>query len=165
MNALALEALELLRHQLDDRGIVTHTALASDLPAALGNRAQLREVMLNLIQNSIEAMVTMTRQRVISVVTERHDSDSLSISLQDTGPAIDPNKLTRIFDPFVTTKAKGTGLGLAVCKMIIDQHGGKLSAASDTYYGGARFDITLPTNKAAALGKKALAPDDALKEG
>ena len=60
-------------------------------------------------------------------------------------PELIPNKLASIFDPFVTTKPKGTGLGLAICKMIIEQHGGKLSAASDTQYGGARFEITLPT--------------------
>ena len=76
-------------------------------------------------------------QRIISVATARHDSHSISISLQDTGPGIDPNKLASIFDPFVTTKAKGTGLGLAICKMIIEQHGGKLSAASDTLWRSA----------------------------
>ena len=132
MNALALEAVQLLRTELDDHNIVAHTMLASELPAIQGNRGQLREVILNLVQNSIEAMATTTRQRVISVVTARHGSDSISISLQDTGPGIDPDKLTSIFDPFVTTKAKGTGLGLAICKMIIEQHGGKLSAASDS---------------------------------
>ena len=145
INALALEAVQLLRKELDDHNIVAHTMLASELPAIQGNRGQLREVILNLLQNSIEAMATTTRQRVISVVTARHDPDSVSISLQDTGPGIDPDKLASIFDPFVTTKAKGTGLGLAICKMIIEQHGGKLSAASDTHYGGARFEITLPT--------------------
>ena len=164
MNALALEAVELLRKELDDHNIVAHTMLAPELPAIQGNRRQLREVILNLLQNSIEAMATTTRQRVISVVTARHDPDSISISLQDTGPGIDPNKLASIFDAFVTTKAKGTGLGLAICKMIIEQHGGKLSAASDTHYGGARFEVTLPTNVAAALGTKAPASDDALKQ-
>jgi signal transduction histidine kinase len=163
MNALALEAIHLLRKQLDDHNIVARTMLASELPAIQGNRGQLREVILNLAQNSIEAMATTTRQRVISVVSSRHGSDSISISLQDTGPGIDPNKLTSIFDPFVTTKAKGTGLGLAICKMIIEQHGGKLSAASDMH-DGARFEVTLPTNIAGALGKKALASDDALKQ-
>jgi signal transduction histidine kinase len=143
MNALVIEAIYLLRNQLDDHNIVAHTMLASELPPIQGNRGQLREVILNLFQNSIEAMATITRQRVISVETSRHGSDSISISLQDTGPGIDPNKLASIFDPFVSTKVKGTGLGLAICKMIIDQHGGELSAASDTYYGGARFEITL----------------------
>ena len=145
INVLALEAVQLLRKELDDHNIVAHTMLASELPTIQGNRGQLREVILNLLQNSIEAMATTTRQRVISIVTVRHDSDSVSLSLQDTGPGIDPDKLASIFDPFVTTKAKGTGLGLAICKMIIEQHGGKLSAASDTHYCGARFEITLPT--------------------
>jgi signal transduction histidine kinase len=145
INVLALEAIQLLRKELDDHNIVAHAMLASELPVIQGNRAQLREVMLNLLQNSIEAMAATTRQRVISIVTACHDPDSISVSLQDTGPGIDPDKLASIFDPFVTTKAKGTGLGLAICKMIIEQHGGKLSAASDTHYFGARFEITLPT--------------------
>ena len=153
MNALALEAVQLLRNELDDHNIVTHTMLAPELPAIQGNRGQLREVILNLVQNSIEAMATTKRRRVISVVTSRNGSDSISISLQDTGPGIDPHKLASIFDPFVTTKAKGTGLGLAICKMIIEQHGGKLSAASDMH-DGARFEITLPTNIPAALGEE-----------
>ena len=162
MNALAVEAVELLRKELDDHNVVAHTMLASELPSVPGNRGQLREVILNLLQNSIEAMATTTRQRVISVVTARHDPDSISISLQDTGPGIDPNKLASIFDAFVTTKAKGSGLGLAICRMIIEQHDGKLTVASDTHYGGARFEVTLPT-RAAALGTKALASDDAVK--
>jgi signal transduction histidine kinase len=157
INALALEAVELLRKDLDDQNVVAHTMLASELPAIRGNRSQLREVILNLLQNSIEAMAMTTRQRIISVVTARHDPDSISISLQDTGPGIDADKVATIFDAFVTTKAKGTGLGLAICKMIIEQHGGKLSAASDTHYGGARFEVTLPAHVAAAPETNALA--------
>jgi signal transduction histidine kinase len=145
INLLALEAVQFLRKELDDHNIVAHTMLESELPAIQGNRGQLREVILNLVQNSIEAMTTTTRQRVISIVTARQTPDSVSLSLEDTGPGIAPDKLANIFDAFVTTKAKGTGLGLAISKMIIERHGGKLSASSDTLYGGARFDITLPT--------------------
>ena len=163
MNALALEAIDLLRKQLDDYDVEMHTTLASELPAVQGNRGQLREVILNLAQNSIEAMATTTRQRVISVVTSRNGSDSISISLQDTGPGIDPDKLTHIFDPFVTTKANGTGLGLAICKMIIEQHGGKLSAAADMHEG-ARFELTLPINIPALSGRKLSVSADALKQ-
>ncbi|MET0537319.1 MAG: ATP-binding protein [Xanthobacteraceae bacterium] len=119
--------------------------LKSDLPTIQGNRRQLREVILNLVQNSIEAMTGVTGRRIISVVTSRHGANAVSISVQDSGSGIAPDKLTSIFDAFITTKAQGTGLGLAICKMIIDQHGGKLSASSDTQYGGARFEITLPT--------------------
>jgi C4-dicarboxylate-specific signal transduction histidine kinase len=157
MNALALEAIQLLRKELDDHNIVAHTMLESELPVIQGNQGQLREVILNLVQNSIEAMATTTKQRIISVATARHDSHSISISLRDTGPGIDPNKLTSIFDPFVTTKAKGTGLGLSICKMIIEQHGGKLSASSDTQYGGARFEVTLSTEIAEPSARVAAA--------
>jgi signal transduction histidine kinase len=160
INALMLEAMLLLRTQLDDHNIVVRTMLQSDLPDIWGNVGQLREVILNLVQNSIEAMATITGKRIISVATSSHPSDSISISLQDTGPGIDPTKLTKIFDPFVTTKAKGTGLGLAICKMIIEEHGGKLSAAFDMH-DGARFEVTLPTNIPTALSR---APDDELKE-
>jgi signal transduction histidine kinase len=145
INGLALEAVQLQRNELDDHNVVAHTMLESELPAIQGNKGQLREVILNLVQNSIEAMATNTRQRVISIVTARLNPDSVSLSLQDTGPGIAPGKLTSIFDAFVTTKAKGTGLGLTICKMIIERHGGKLSASSDTHYRGARFEVTLPT--------------------
>jgi signal transduction histidine kinase len=152
MNVVALEAMHLLRKQLDDHNIVARTMLAPELPDIQGNSGQLREVVLNLAQNSIEAMATSTRQRVISVVTSCNGSDSISISLEDTGPGIDPSKIASIFDPFVTTKANGTGLGLAICKMIVEQHGGTLSAASDMH-DGARFEVTLPTHIPAILEK------------
>ena len=145
INALTLEAIQLLRNEMDNHNITTRMKLTSELPAIAGNRGQLREVILNLVQNSIEAMATTTnRPRVISVITARRRSDSIAISLGDTGPGIDPKKKASIFDPFVTTKATGTGLGLAICKMIVERHDGELSAASDPN-GGARFEITLPT--------------------
>ena len=149
VNALTLEATRLLRKELDDHNVIARAKLASDLPVVQGHSGQLREVILNLIQNAIDAMASTTnRPRVISIATSRLGSDAISISLQDTGPGIEPQKLASIFDPFVTTKAKGTGLGLAICKMIVDQHSGKLSAASGEN-GGARFEIMLPTMTAA----------------
>ena len=149
MNALVLEAVQqLLRKELDDHDIATRTKLALELPVIRGNTTQLRGVILNLLQNAIDAMAaTANRPRVISVVTARCDAESIAVSLEDTGPGIGPEKLASIFEPFVTTKAKGTGLGLAICKMIVEQHGGKLSAASAAD-GGARFEITLPTRMA-----------------
>ncbi len=91
MNALVLEAVHLLRKELDDHNVTTRTKLASELPVIQGNTGQLREVILNLIQNAIEAMaVTTSRPRVISVVTERCGSRSIAISLEDTGPGIAP---------------------------------------------------------------------------
>jgi signal transduction histidine kinase len=149
MNLLTLEAMQLVRKELDDHNIITRAKLASELPVIPGNKGQLREVILNLVQNSIDAMAaTTSRTRVISIVTASRGADSIVISLEDTGPGIAPEKLASIFEPFVTTKAAGTGLGLAICKMIVEQHGGRLAAASGAD-GGARFEITLQTRMAA----------------
>ena len=125
MNELVLEALELMHNELGDHKVTTTTKLAPEPPIIPGSKGQLREVLLNLIQNAIEAMTTTTnRPRSITVATERVDSDSVLISLQDTGPGIDPQKLPNIFDSLVTTKAKGTGLGLGICKMLVERHDG-----------------------------------------
>jgi signal transduction histidine kinase len=149
INALTLEATRLLRKELDDHNVTVSTELASGLPVVQGHTGQLREVILNLIQNSTDAMAaTVDRPRLIRIATSRSGPGAVSISLQDTGPGIETENLASIFDPFVTTKAKGTGLGLAICKMIVDQHGGTLSATSPKT-GGARFEITLPAGTAA----------------
>jgi signal transduction histidine kinase len=145
INTLVLEAVELTRRDRENHNITTRMNLASDLPPMSGNTGQLREVILNLLQNSMEAMAAMeNRPRIISVTTVRRGSEALAISVEDTGPGIDAEKKSIIFDAFVTTKATGTGLGLAICKMIVEQHGGTLSVTSDPD-GGARFEMTLPT--------------------
>jgi len=142
---LAHEAIELLHNELGVHNVTTIKKLAPELPLIPGTRGQLRELLLNLIQNAIEAMaMTTNRPRIMTVATGRLDSNSVLISVQDTGPGIDPQRLPTIFDLFVTTKAKGTGLGLGICKIVVDRHGGRLSAASDAG-AGARFEITLPT--------------------
>jgi signal transduction histidine kinase len=143
VNALTVEATRRLRQALEDNDVALSTTLASDLPVVRGDSAQLQEVILNLIQASIETMTpATTSRRVINIETSRLGPGAVSISLQDSGPGIEPQKLANIFDPFVTTKG-GPGLGLAICKMIVEHHGGKLSAVSHEN-GGARFDITLP---------------------
>jgi len=145
VNDLVHGTIELLHNELSVNNVTTIKKFASELPPVLGSRGQLRELLLNLFQNAIEAMAATTnRPRIITVGTERLDSNSVRISLQDTGPGIHPQKLPTIFDLFVTTKPKGTGLGLGICKMVVDRHRGKLSAVSDAG-GGARFEIMLPT--------------------
>jgi signal transduction histidine kinase len=147
VNALALEATSLMKETLDEHGVTTITQLAPGLPPVQCHAGQLREVLLNLIQNAVDAVTTTSAPRSITITTSHKGAGAISICLHDTGPGIDPDYLTTIFDPFVTTKDKGTGLGLAVCKMIIDQHGGKLSASCGKN-GGARFEVMLPTRPA-----------------
>jgi signal transduction histidine kinase len=133
---------------LDDHGVTPRTELASELPPVMGHRGQLQEVLLNLARNAIEAMDAIEEgSRVLRVRTQYDDRDAITVAVEDTGLGIDPEKLDGIFDVFVTTKAQGMGLGLAICRMIIERHVGKLSASSDGKRG-ALFQFVLPIKSA-----------------
>jgi signal transduction histidine kinase len=145
VNGTVLAALSALRGELDDHGVTARTELTAELPFVMGHSGQLQEVLLNLAGNAIEAMDAIEEGgRVLRVSTRRDDRDAITVAVQDTGPGIAPEKLDSIFDAFVTTKSRGMGLGLAICRMIIERHGGQLSAWSDKKKGGALFQFTLP---------------------
>jgi signal transduction histidine kinase len=145
VNQLAAEALDLLHGELDVYGIETNIQQTPQLPLIMAHKGQLREVLINLIQNACDAMKTVSgRRRSLQITTNCQGDNAIVVSVEDTGIGISPEKMKSIFEPFFSTKTKGMGLGLAICKMILEQHGGKLSAASDMYVG-ARFEITLPT--------------------
>jgi C4-dicarboxylate-specific signal transduction histidine kinase len=123
--------------------VVVHRELAPELPLIAGHRAQLREVIYNLVNNALEAMrSTTSRNRVLHVRTESREN-AIAVAIQDSGPGIDPNSLTGIFSAFITTKAHGTGLGLAISRMIVERHSGRLTASSDGQ-SGALFQFVLP---------------------
>jgi signal transduction histidine kinase len=144
MNEVIAECLKTLQQELDEQMIAVRTDLDASLPLVAGHRGQLREVVLNLMQNAIEAMEPRAdRPRILTLETKREGRDAVTIGVQDTGLGIDQQTTTSIFDAFVTTKAKGTGLGLAVSRMIVELHGGRIFAHSDPR-SGALFQITLP---------------------
>src|SRR5215469_16721349 len=144
VNQLILEATQVMRDELSRHNIVVNTQLTETLPPVVGHKGQLQEVLLNLIQNAIDAMRTISDgNRVTSVGTELQSGKAVVISVEDSGPGIDPKKMTAVFDAFVTTKATGMGLGLALSQMIIERHGGQLSASS-ALPRGAIFRIVLP---------------------
>jgi signal transduction histidine kinase len=146
INELTLEAIKIIREELTRYDIVIKTQLADELPSIAGHRGQLQEVLLNLIQNAIDAMRTITnRSRVIRLGTKLQDAKAVVISVEDSGPGIEPQKMTRVFDAFVTTKATGMGLGLALSQMIIERHGGQIVVVPSANHG-AHFRITLPIN-------------------
>ena len=119
-------------------------AKCSTLPYVYGNRGQLQQVMSNLVVNAIEAMETTSdRIRVLRVRTELHDNKAVGVVVEDSRPGIENNKLSDIFTGFVSTKPHGMGLGLAISRMIIDYHGGELTALSDGK-DGASFEFVLP---------------------
>jgi signal transduction histidine kinase len=156
LNEIALGVLDVLRGELNDHGVVARTVLAPELPLVPGHSGQLQEVMLNLVRNSIEAMDSVTdRPRVLWVRTERDGRDAIVVSVEDSGPGIESEKVDSIFDAFVTTKPHGMGLGLAICRMIISRHEGQLSASADNK-PGALFRFTLPIKSAVGSSTTAL---------
>ena len=143
VNELAMSALRVLDGELKSHKITTRVDLQTKLPSVMGHSGQLQEVIVNLIQNAIDAMDTVENdRRVLQLRTEHHGGDAISIVIEDTGPGIGPKKSDDIFDAFFTTKPHGMGLGLAICRMIIERHDGKLSVSSADPHG-AIFRITL----------------------
>ena len=148
VNEIILSILDIMQRELTEHHITTRTEFMPEPPCVMGHRGQLQEVLLNLVFNAIEAMDGKYGDRVLRLKTERREDDEIVIKVTDTGPGIDPKKLDHIFDAFVTTKARGIGLGLAICRMIVERHGGQLLASSGRE-GGAEFDIILPVNRPA----------------
>jgi signal transduction histidine kinase len=148
VNEAARAALRPLRGDLSDHSVAARVELAPELPAVMGHRGQLEEVVVNLLHNAIEAMDTVSvDRRVLTVRTRPDGANAVIVEVEDRGPGIDPKHLESMFDAFVTTKPHGTGLGLAICRMIIERHGGQLSAVSDGKRG-ALFRIVLPIGAA-----------------
>jgi signal transduction histidine kinase len=145
MNELVPEVLESLHSQLKDHRVLVHVDLTPKLPLVSGNKSQLQEVVSNLIINSIEAMETTSLEGRLLLIKTEIQGDNIAVAVEDSGPGIDKDQIGDIFTAFATTKPHGMGLGLAISRMIIDYHGGKLIAASDSKYGGASFHFVLPT--------------------
>jgi signal transduction histidine kinase len=124
--------------------------LASGAPKALGDRVQLEQVILNLTTSAVDAMRRQNAPRLLRICSESGDQNALVVTIADTGEGIDPGHADRIFDPFFTTKSSGMGLGLAICRSIIEAHGGRLWASPMTPRGTA-FAFTLPADAAQAL--------------
>ncbi len=141
--------------------------LAGDVPPVLGDRIQLQQVILNLVMNGIEAMDTVTDQPGEMLIRScQHESDHLLVAVQDSGTGIDPQNLERIFDTFYTTKPQGMGMGLAICRSIVEAHGGRLWATANEDRG-ATFRFTLPAVSDAVTtdADAAIMPDHGTKTG
>ena len=144
INAVVVEVIALTRIEIARNRVMVRTQLAEALPAIQADRVQLQQVILNLIMNAVEAMSGMgDGDRELSISTIRNTSNSVSVSVQDSGPGLDPKTMDRMFDAFFTTKSKGMGMGLAICHSIIETHGGRLWAGPNEPRG-ATFQFTLP---------------------
>ena len=117
--------------------------LATNVPPVLGDRIQLQQVILNLVMNGIEAMDTVAdRPREMLIRSSPHESDNVLAAVQDSGIGIDRQNLEKIFDTFYTTKSQGMGMGLAISRSIVENHGGRLWAVPNDG-AGATFQFTL----------------------
>jgi len=145
LNDVVQEVLKLTRSDLLNQGVTAHTELAPELPAVLGDRVQLEQVLLNLVMNACDAMrETPAEQRRIVLRTEVVDGEAICVSLADWGRGVPLEQLENVFQPFFTTKGQGMGLGLSICRTIMSAHGGKLWAARNEAGPGAAFYFTLP---------------------
>jgi C4-dicarboxylate-specific signal transduction histidine kinase len=144
LNEVSREAISLSLRELQSGRVILQLEFADGLPFVEGDRLQLQEVLLNLIRNASDAMSSIEdRPRQLAIRTAKAEPDSVLVAVQDSGPGPDPAYLERLFDAFFTTKPGGLGMGLAVCRTIIEAHGGKLWATIAVPHG-AIFQFSLP---------------------
>ena len=153
VNGVIQEVLELLHGELSSKRVSVRTKLSGDLPQISAYQVQLQQVVLNLVTNAVEAMSAMSDgSRVLNISSKCGDPDEVIITFEDSGPGIDPKDRDRIFDVFFTTKSQGMGMGLSICRSIVESHGGRLWASTRRPHGSI-FYLTLPS--AAAVDSRA----------
>jgi C4-dicarboxylate-specific signal transduction histidine kinase len=146
INDAILEVVALTRGEAVKNGVSVRTQLAEGLPIIEGDGVQLQQVILNLIVNAIEAMSgTNEAPRDLLIGAEKADPDGVLVAVRDSGPGLAPETLERLFDAFYTTKASGMGMGLSICRSIIEAHGGRLWASANLPRG-AVFQFTVPAD-------------------
>jgi PAS domain S-box-containing protein len=147
VNEAILEIIGLTRGAMSDNGIVAKMQLAEGLPRVSGDRVQLQQVMLNLIMNAIEAMSeTSDGSRELQISTSEAEAGSVLVAVSDSGPGLAPVSVGRMFEAFYTTKASGLGIGLSICRSIVDAHGGRLWTTPNEPRG-AVFCMALPVEE------------------
>ena len=147
LNEAVLETVALTRSEVLNHGILLQTELAPGLPRVDGDRTQLQQVILNLILNAVEAMGGLDEgTRELRITTEREAAGGVLVTVRDSGPGLDQAEVERAFTAFYTTKPKGMGMGLAICRSMVEAHGGKMWASANEPRG-AVFQFTLPLER------------------
>ena len=149
INDAILEVIALTRTEAANNSVSMQTQLAEGLPRVQGDRVQLQQVLLNLIINAIEAMRDVGEQEQELLISTRGELDGVSVEVRDSGPGFAPASVDRLFEAFYTTKSGGLGLGLSICRSIIEAHNGRLWA-SPNVPRGATFGFIVPAHPAAA---------------
>jgi len=153
LNEVVRDVIGLLRDELEAQGVSVRLDLSGELPHVWTDRIQLQQVVLNLITNAVEAMNAVTdRARVLHVTTSAEPPDHVVMAIADSGSGVDPEHVDRIFDPFFTTKLRGMGMGLSICRSIVEAHGGRLWVSPGAPHG-AVFHVRLPNAAASTDGR------------
>ena len=146
-NAVVREAVALVQREMANHTVSVRMELSSALPNIFGDRIQLQQVLINLIKNGIEAMESVNdRSRELAIRSAASGDGTMQVSVSDCGVGISEQAIDRLFMPFFTTKSSGMGMGLSICRSIIEAHGGRLSAVPNQERG-ATFQITLPLHR------------------
>jgi len=147
VNEAINEVIGMVQSAIAKNRVAVRTRLSEGLIPIQGDRVQLQQVVVNLILNAVEAMSTVENgARELSISTEQCETGGIKVAVSDSGPGIDPQHLQRVFEPFYTTKASGVGMGLSICRSIIDGHGGRLWAEANEQHGTV-FRFTLPATQ------------------
>ena len=147
VNELIRQTIALVRGEFEVARIAIQLELASQLPLISAHRVQLQQVVLNVVTNAADAMRTVTdRARVLRIESGVSQSNSVEVTIKDSGTGIEPENIDHIFDAFFTTKTNGMGIGLAICRSIVEAHGGTLTASARAPHGSV-FRIALPNNR------------------
>jgi signal transduction histidine kinase len=148
INDVVQETIALARINL--QGTALRTEMARELPQVKADRVQLQQVLLNLTMNAMDAMRAVTdRPHLLHIRTEHHDEHSILVAVQDSGVGLNPEQMENLFEAFHTTKPEGLGMGLSICRSIVESHGGRLWAESDAGIG-TTFQFTLPIGSGGA---------------
>lgn len=147
VNVVVREAVALVQREMASHAVSVRMELSSAVPKIFGDRIQLQQVLINLIKNGIEAMEGVgDRPRELAIRSATDGDGAVLVSISDCGVGIDEEAMDRLFMPFFTTKSSGMGMGLSICRSIIEAHGGRLSAMPNQEHG-ATFQITLPLHR------------------
>jgi C4-dicarboxylate-specific signal transduction histidine kinase len=146
VNDLVREVITLVQRELISHQVSLRTELASALPMILGDRVQLQQVIINLVMNGVEAMQSVTdRPRELLIRSRQDEKQQVLVGVTDSGVGISAENADRLFNAFFTTKSSGMGMGLSICRSIMEAHGGRLWATANVPHG-ATFQFTLPVN-------------------
>jgi signal transduction histidine kinase len=146
LNDVLRETIPLVQRELISHEILLPVELAPALPTILGDRIQLQQVIINLVMNGIEAMQSVTdRPRELAIRSRQDEKQQVLVSVTDCGVGISAENADRLFNAFFTTKSSGMGMGLSICRSIIEAHGGRLWATANIPHG-ATFQFALPVN-------------------